>query len=655
MKEAGFGLGLEYDKGALPAISLNGAGVVLEVHRNELGRSLYFRTGKLIDATIDWGQSTYYGGGNKPQVALNRHNVAYFVNERSSGNHLLDRRVGVVEGNGIRWISPRLGYDHGTRPTVALNDEGIAVEMHNAQNSSWVWSQVWQLRGNDVHRLYKGRIGGGEAPAVALNNHRDIVMVYYSGRRLYYRVGRFTGSSLGLHPDGVDFGTGKAPSVALTDDGVVVVTFEIEKSLYHRTGQLSGNRINWAGEALHYDIGDDSAVAASGTGAVEVHEGRHLKTLWFNASVLTDRASWMQNRMATLGNTRLGDLVLPASHDAAMYTPGLGETQHLTIYEQLRYGIRYFDLRPKWTGRKFVIAHGPINGPDLSEVLDDIRKFALEGRRELAILKLSHFDNINNQRYEELVRQIQASIGNWLVTSKIPKKRLPDVTLGEYVANGTALLVVVDRDYAIDVQRPGFWVYRDWSSAKPAEGDLRVFDQYAKTTDFGKMLKDQVGKFASYKGTMQHDPSLPCDLFLLSWTLTPATAVWEWAKVANRRLGEHARLDRVPPLIIPNEHGRIVNLFYVDFVESARVTDVALLHNREALPVAVESEPRKRRAPAVAKPASARLPVKAATSAKAKATSTKAKTSAKARASGKATTSGKARRSPKPRISTAKS
>jgi hypothetical protein len=56
-----------------------------------------------------------------------------------------------------------------------------------------------------------------------------------------------------------------------------------------------------------------------------------------------------------------------------------------------------------------------------------------------------------------------------------------------------------------------------------------------------------------------------------SWTLTPVTGVWFASQPANRSLGA-----AMTALAVPNSHGKIVNMLYVDYVEFARVADVAL-------------------------------------------------------------------------------
>ena len=217
----------------------------------------------------------------------------------------------------------------------------------------------------------------------------------------------------------------------------------------------------------------------------------------------------MQDRLKTLGRKPLRDLVLPASHDAGMYKGGFssgGRTQELSIYEQLRYGIRYFDLRPWWIrvpASHWVIAHGEIIGPSVQTVLNDVRKFAEEKREELVILKISHFRNIDNGSYEVLRRQIENTIGEWLVRSTPGDTRLADVTLNEYVAGrkGPAILVVIEEGWAVNHRTPGLWVYRDWD-ATPVEGDLRVFRQVCGN---GKPQRDEGRSAHEIRELRRHD------------------------------------------------------------------------------------------------------------------------------------------------------
>ncbi len=97
----------------------------------------------------------------------------------------------------------------------------------------------------------------------------------------------------------------------------------------------------------------------------------------------------------------------------------------------------------------------------------------------------------------------------------------------------------------------------------------------------------QFPKFDDFNGTCKNTytpvgatspVTVPCDLFLLSWTLTPPTAVlgqnvWAFSSSANKVLGSDTAN------IGANSAGQIVNLLYVDYVEYARVCDVALARN----------------------------------------------------------------------------
>ncbi len=93
--------------------------------------------------------------------------------------------------------------------------------------------------------------------------------------------------------------------------------------------------------------------------------------------------------------TPLRTLAIPGAHDAA--TKGLprpGETQHLTVAEQLRSGFRYFDLRvakPALPTGSFRIFHSVMIGREAEGVLREIRDFLDENPSECVLLDFQHF------------------------------------------------------------------------------------------------------------------------------------------------------------------------------------------------------------------------------------------------------------------------
>jgi hypothetical protein len=288
----------------------------------------------------------------------------------------------------------------------------------------------------------------------------------------------------------------------------------------------------------------------------------------------------MEETLDQIGKRSLKQLTLPASHDAAMYLTGfpqsLGRTQNLSIYGQLNEGIRYFDLRPAWREGEIFMHHDFIMGPKLDVVLGDVQRFMSENHCELVILKFSHYDAIDDAHYSTMVQQIQTKLAPWLWTTPVTNQRLADIALKTYLRSHGTVLILCDGSQPLAHPMPGIWIYRDWDSRNPAPGDLRVYDQYANTTSYGEMKSDQFKKFELYNGRCKSKPDVPCDLFLLSWTLTPTTNVPAYAKEPNQRLA-----NDINELKIPNEFGCVVNLLYADCVETAKLTEIAIQLNKQ--------------------------------------------------------------------------
>ncbi|AVP95813.1 hypothetical protein C7S18_00735 [Ahniella affigens] len=603
MRSVFFGLGLEYDKGSDPSVGLNSAGTVLDVHKNEAGVTLYYRLGKLNKASVDWEASSHYlDGGTQPDCALNDNDYAVEVHRNEAG-FTLYTRLGQYDRltHSMTWYESK-DSGGGYEPGVALNNSNVAVEVHRTNNvlhTNRLYIRVGNIEGEIVDWEDDEQYDTGGFPRVALNNHGRVVEVHQAGSleneptALWLKLGRVDGDKVEFEGDPINFATGNKPCVTVTDTDDVIVLWTNGGALSQRVGRIVGTTIEWTDDGVPFDDGIAPSIASAAGMTLQVHQSETiLYGLHYSSSILTDRAIWMQERLNALGNRQLGALVLPASHDSSMYRGGpiesLARTQNLSIFDQLEYGIRYFDLRVRWTGSKFVMFHGPVDGPDLADILDGIKRYANFGHQEVAILKFSHFKDIDNARYAEFTTQVDNAIGDWLVKTKVAGKRLAQMTLNEYVSQGTALLAVVDENYAIDVPKAGFWVYRDaeWegdahgSGYDPIVGDLRVFDVYSDALLVDNMVEDQRAKFAAYNGTCAKNPDVPCDMYLMSWTLTPPTDVWDVSKAANRILGE--QMTEIP---VPNDSGEIINMIYVDYVEFARVTDVVLFQNGVPFPV----------------------------------------------------------------------
>ncbi len=596
METSFFGLGYEFDGGADPGVAINTNGVVVEVHKNEGGTSLYARTGKINKAQILWNDMgsgrKSYTGGRQPAVALNSRGDVVEVHKREVGDKIFSM-YGTLSGTGISWGTSKDYDSDGHDPSVAVNYNRQVVTFYVQDNDDLKYRRG-SLDTADKEVDWRGEQDfgtNGQFPKVAMNDNGWVVVTYQKvidGRwKAVYRVGQ-----LSTNLDLISWGTeyqfpdldATRPCVALTNEGYVVAIYNQGSTinLIQVTGHLADKTIRVETRA-YFDDGKHSSVAAAGKIAVRIAQGELVDRLWYSTSLITDRANWMRDRLPQLGAKKMKQLFIPGSHDAAMYTGGfstLGKTQELSIYDQLLSGQRFFDLRVEWNDPYFDLHHNGINGPRLSDVLNQIARFCLEGHRELVILDFSHFSHFGETSdptiYNKFISEVINTLGTWMYKNKPSDRRLADVTLSEYISNGPALVVVVDEAWPVLYPQPGAWVFRNSESEQAAEGDLRVFDQYAKDMNYEDVKKDQTDKYNKYNGYCDPKTSVPCDLFLLSWTCTSpvGAGVWQVSKNVNRHLG-----DYMVHLKTPNPYGLYPNIVYVDYCEFARAADVVLYAN----------------------------------------------------------------------------
>ena len=110
---------------------------------------------------------------------------------------------------------------------------------------------------------------------------------------------------------------------------------------------------------------------------------------------------WQKDNWETIKNKRLWQIAMPATHDSGCYGKcwqGVvdhaildynprSKSQGASIYEQLFYGIRQFDLRFKNYGDKYYVFHGTdVFDITFDTVLNDIKKFLDETEKEILIL-----------------------------------------------------------------------------------------------------------------------------------------------------------------------------------------------------------------------------------------------------------------------------
>ena len=130
------------DRGYNPAVAINDAGQVIEVHDSGSG-TLWYWTGQMRnDGSIEWKRHGTYDSGQKPAIALN--NDGWFVEvHQSQSNTTLWYHTGSIDTDYNLTFSQSEQYDNGTNPTIRFSHKnGYSLrEIHQSQTTglSWDW------------------------------------------------------------------------------------------------------------------------------------------------------------------------------------------------------------------------------------------------------------------------------------------------------------------------------------------------------------------------------------------------------------------------------------------------------------------------------------------------------------------------------------
>lgn len=617
MKTVQIGIGTEYannseDPGLLynPAVAVNANNYVLSMYGNEVN-TLYYNIGTINGAVVDWGGSHRYDDGAYVSVALNNHNE--FVEVHRSGTFDdLWWYGGTLQSDGTLRRGEK--HQHGnlhddTVPSIALSNSRIMIGAYQESNTTFK-CRIGTYQDQEISFLNTIEIQGTK-PCVAFNQTNDFVLVYLnSNGDLYCKVGivqwnnntpiitwqiekQVTGVEHGQYDPTTNF------SVAYSTDTIIITYQEhIDLNTYNAlksiSGTNTGNGITWDTEPRIFDYGVNPSIAANDQYLVQVHKSENFCDIYYSICLVTDHARWMENLWNTIHNRYLWQIVMPASHDAGMYELTLPEarTQDLSVREQLKGGVRYFDFRPAYDNSgdgTYYINHNGISGADLDGILQDIYDFMHNDQaKELVILKFSHFNNFgvdstNNSIYETFAAKITDKLYNYLFNTYSHATKFGTIPYMTLVADGGKVLVVCD-EYTLNNPTEGIFTYRDGSlecqeearNDNPTEGNLVVWDCYSNSTTTSDMETQQLAYLSNYKGKCDGPyPNTTCDMFLLSWTLTPWTrSVWQDSENPDRDLGKYMNT------VTENQYGQIPNLLYVNYFEFARVTDIAIMLNQ---------------------------------------------------------------------------
>lgn len=606
MRDVSFNFPGTYDSGILPDVGVAN-GLVVEVHQSQGTSTLWYHIGELNGDLVGFGGSQQYDDGIHPAVALNAAGTVVEVHEtQSSFSSGMYYHVGQVQAGGKSIaFGPSHQYDSGNKPRVALNNQNVVVEVHESNGlSSKMWCHVGTVNAGARTIEFGGsqNYDSGVTPAIAINNHNVVVEVHQSdgaSTNLWYRVGVVDAGR-----KTVDFGpshqydSGAHPGVALTDDGFVIEVHQSQafNTLWKRIGQvnLGARTIDWLSGSVQYGEGSCPAVASDAGMAVEVNQNG--SSLGCAASMLVDRTSWMADSLALIGDKSLKQIAMPASHDAGM---GLTQdcrlggrdsntrTQVNTLLGQLQAGCRYFDIRPVIYDAAMYTGHYTLNdtvgalgcnGQSMADVLADVSTYLQTGK-DLVILKFSHYFNrdssggFSEQDMKNLLGQVTQALQPSLYAGEVPQSGLQNLRVRDFIGSGGKVLAVFDGlGSALQQQYRGVYSYAD----KGGSGDLVVYDQYSGTNDLDTMVSDQLGKLAD---ASNHGDNL----FLLSWTLTQSTAQAVVGTPTILELAQQADTALWPQMVGAFQQGRMqgpcmANLIYADNIQGSQ-TDLAIWLN----------------------------------------------------------------------------
>ena len=221
-----------------------------------------------------------------------------------------------------------------------------------------------------------------------------------------------------------------------------------------------------------------------------------------------DVSPWMEKLPK---KKKLKDLVIPGSHDSGTFSldknmeigpdePNLirkfgklvkpvvynwSVTQSMTIYEQLRSGIRYLDLRVAYRtadkNSEIRVLHG-LFGWTIDQVLDEVNRFVANYPKEIVILDFNHFYKMDQAAHKTLADTLDASFSKIL---RAPGAQGPNVTLQEMWKKKENVIVIYNETDVVDAH-PHFWsphfIHSPWPNTDDTNQLLEILKEQSEAS-----------------------------------------------------------------------------------------------------------------------------------------------------------------------------
>ena len=305
-----FGENVYFDTGVQASIAVHRSGMVLEFHKAQHNAGIWYHIGTVAGTRVIWERRQHSDTtGYRPAVAFSKEGYVIMVYSDRQDRRYSEQyyRVGQIDPAGgvnqsIQWLTDSIHWDRGYRTSIAINDQGVIVGVHEDNRSSYrLHYRVGHLRypaGGDFTIHWDSGDWGteyeyGMSPRIALNNHNQIVEVHQvTGKNLLqYRRGTVCEGKISFGNSRRYDDHASEPAVALLDSGLVVEIHSTLPGLYSRTGRFSHSNlddIEWSAKNPIDDFNyiQSPVVSTNGIYAVETHSADYFETFNLDSSVV---------------------------------------------------------------------------------------------------------------------------------------------------------------------------------------------------------------------------------------------------------------------------------------------------------------------------------------------------------------------------------
>jgi hypothetical protein len=191
---------------------------------------------------------------------------------------------------------------------------------------------------------------------------------------------------------------------------------------------------------------------------------------------------WMGNLVQSCPDVKLGEMVLPGTHDSGSYSiesfklfSAVGRTQNVSVQEQLHRGARYLDIRVAGGAKDLVsIWHGCLQGAKLERILEDIQSFTADFPGEFLIVEIvaEYGREFKPEQKKKCLEFVKSTLGKKIYVEDDIKK-LMTTPVKKLTESGKQICVLVHprmyedfEDEKSIVEQYGFFNSSKWMQSK---------------------------------------------------------------------------------------------------------------------------------------------------------------------------------------------